>query len=177
VRFEHRFSHAYPVLAFFKREICYSAALRYTFFSFIFVFLSIRGFHAVRSEPVSTSSLAAARRICVCPSFPSRQQSPGKYRKGWTSPQNQIPHVSRIERCPGRNNYGNQVGKKRFSLSRLRRRARSLCEARSHVAFARRDILDSATAGTGWFRRERREQQPVRLLFNNTKSRNVRQAQ
>ncbi len=34
----------------------------------------MRSFHAVRSAPVSTSSLAAARRICVCPIFP---QPPG----------------------------------------------------------------------------------------------------
>ena len=40
----------------------------------LFLFLSIRSFHAVRSTPVSTSSLAAARRICVCPIFP---QPPG----------------------------------------------------------------------------------------------------
>jgi len=36
----------------------------------VFAFLSIRSFHAVRTAPVSTSSLAAARRICVCPIFP-----------------------------------------------------------------------------------------------------------
>src|SRR5438876_6788146 len=41
--------------------------------------LSLRSYqfvvsHAVRSTPVSTSSLAAARRICVCPIFP---QPPG----------------------------------------------------------------------------------------------------
>src|SRR5438270_6524800 len=39
--------------------------------------VSIRSFHAVRSAPVSTSSLAAARRICVCPIFP---QPAGKSR-------------------------------------------------------------------------------------------------
>lgn len=36
----------------------------------VFAFISTRSFHAVRSAPVSTSSLAAARRICVCPIFP-----------------------------------------------------------------------------------------------------------
>jgi hypothetical protein len=40
------------------------------FFWLVFAFSSIRSFHAVRSSPVSTSSLAAARRICVCPIFP-----------------------------------------------------------------------------------------------------------
>src|ERR1700721_4358383 len=39
-------------------------------FGLVFAFFSIRSFHAVRSAPVSTSSLAAARRICVCPIFP-----------------------------------------------------------------------------------------------------------
>src|SRR5438552_17357146 len=48
------------------------------FFWLVFAFLSIRSFHAVRSAPVSTSSLAAARRICVCPIFP---QPPGIGRK------------------------------------------------------------------------------------------------
>src|SRR5207302_5534361 len=47
-------------------------------FRLVFAFLSIRSFHAVRSAPVSTSSLAAARRICVCPIFP---QPPGIGRK------------------------------------------------------------------------------------------------
>src|SRR5207244_12839440 len=42
----------------------------WVFFRLVFSFLSIRSFHAVRSAPVSTSSLAAARRICVCPIFP-----------------------------------------------------------------------------------------------------------
>src|SRR5207247_1566000 len=51
--------------------ICYSAALRHMgFCRLVFAFLSIRSFHAVRTAPVSTSSLAAARRICVCPIFP-----------------------------------------------------------------------------------------------------------
>src|SRR5947207_82364 len=49
------------------------------FFWLVFVFLSIRSLHAVRSAPVSASSLAA-RRICVCPIFPSRQESAGKSR-------------------------------------------------------------------------------------------------
>src|SRR5436189_5448713 len=40
------------------------------FFRLVFAFLSIRSVRAVRSAPVSTSSLAAARRICVCPIFP-----------------------------------------------------------------------------------------------------------
>src|SRR6516225_6235816 len=40
----------------------------------VFAFFSIRAFHAVWSAPLSTSSLAAARRICVCPIFP---QPPG----------------------------------------------------------------------------------------------------
>jgi hypothetical protein len=44
----------------------------------VFAFLSIRSFHAVWSAPVSTCSLAAARRICVCPIFP---QPPGIGRK------------------------------------------------------------------------------------------------
>src|SRR5437867_6757344 len=44
------------------------------FFRLVFAFLSIRSLHAVRTAPVSTSSLAAARRICVCPIFP---QPPG----------------------------------------------------------------------------------------------------
>src|SRR5690242_9473046 len=44
----------------------------------VFAFLSTRSFHAVRSAPASTSSLAAARRICVCPIFP---QPPGIGRK------------------------------------------------------------------------------------------------
>src|SRR5947207_6902604 len=44
------------------------------FFRLVFAFLSIRSLHAVRSAPVSTSSLAAARRICVYPIFP---QPPG----------------------------------------------------------------------------------------------------
>ena len=48
------------------------------FFRLVFAFLSIRSLHAVRSAPVSTSSLAAARRICVCPIFP---QPPGIGRK------------------------------------------------------------------------------------------------
>src|SRR2546425_10129962 len=48
------------------------------FFRLVFAFLSIRSFHPVRSAPVSTSSLAAARRICVCPIFP---QPPGIGRK------------------------------------------------------------------------------------------------
>ena len=48
------------------------------FFRAVFTFLSIRSFHAVRSAPVSTSSLAAARRICVCPILP---QPPGIGRK------------------------------------------------------------------------------------------------
>ena len=48
------------------------------FFRLVFAFLSIRSFHAVRSAPISTSSLAAARRICVCPIFP---QPPGIGRK------------------------------------------------------------------------------------------------
>src|SRR5438445_13402843 len=48
------------------------------FFWLVFAFLSIRSFHAVPSAPVSTSSLAAARRICVCPIFP---QPPGIGRK------------------------------------------------------------------------------------------------
>jgi hypothetical protein len=39
-------------------------------FGLVFAFFSIRSFHAFRSAPVSTSSLAAARRICVCPIFP-----------------------------------------------------------------------------------------------------------
>jgi hypothetical protein len=40
----------------------------------VFAFFSTRSFHAVRSAPVSTSSLAGGRRICVCPTFP---QPPG----------------------------------------------------------------------------------------------------
>src|SRR2546425_4158718 len=48
------------------------------FFRLVFAFLSIRSSHAVRSAPVSTSSLAAARRICGCPIFP---QPPGIGRK------------------------------------------------------------------------------------------------
>src|SRR6267143_748314 len=48
------------------------------FFRLVFAFLPIRSFHAVRSAPVSTSSLAAARRICVCPILP---QPPGIGRK------------------------------------------------------------------------------------------------
>src|SRR5437899_8348482 len=39
-------------------------------FSACLCILTIRSFRAVRSAPVSTSSLAAARRICVCPIFP-----------------------------------------------------------------------------------------------------------
>src|SRR6266542_776271 len=46
----------------------------HVFFRLVFAFLSIRNLHAVRTAPVSTSSLAAARRICVCPIFP---QPPG----------------------------------------------------------------------------------------------------
>jgi hypothetical protein len=42
-------------------------------FRLVFAFLSIRSFHAIRSAPVSTTSLVA-RRICVCPIFP---QPPG----------------------------------------------------------------------------------------------------
>src|SRR3989442_11833802 len=55
------------------------------FFRLVFAFLSIRSFHAVRSAPVSTSSLAASGRICVCPIFP---QPPGIGRKisGASSP-------------------------------------------------------------------------------------------
>jgi hypothetical protein len=48
------------------------------FFRLVSAFLSIRSFHAVRSAPVSTCSLAAARRMCVCPIFP---QPPGIGRK------------------------------------------------------------------------------------------------
>src|SRR5882762_5269871 len=48
------------------------------FFRLVFAFLSIRSLHAVRTAPVSTSLLAAARRICVCPIFP---QPPGIGRK------------------------------------------------------------------------------------------------
>src|SRR5947207_11906467 len=40
------------------------------FFRLVFAFLSILSLHAVRSAPASTSSLAAARRICLCPIFP-----------------------------------------------------------------------------------------------------------
>jgi hypothetical protein len=40
----------------------------------VFAFFSMRTFHAVWSAPLSTSSFAAARRICVCPIFP---QPPG----------------------------------------------------------------------------------------------------
>jgi len=47
-------------------------------FRLVFALLSIRSLHAVRSAPVSTSSLAAARRMCVCPIFP---QPPGIGRK------------------------------------------------------------------------------------------------
>src|SRR5438552_1587838 len=36
-----------------------------------FAFFSARIFHAVRSAPLSTSSLAAASRIWVCPIFPN----------------------------------------------------------------------------------------------------------
>src|SRR5438552_3982833 len=50
------------------------------FFRLVFAFLSIRSFHSLRSAPVSTSSLAGARRICLCPIFPSRQESAGKSR-------------------------------------------------------------------------------------------------
>src|SRR5216684_7433006 len=50
----------------------------WVFFRLVFAFLSIRSFHTVRSAPVSISSLAAARRICVCPIFP---QPPGIGRK------------------------------------------------------------------------------------------------
>src|SRR6516162_9046906 len=48
------------------------------FFRLVSAFLSTRSFHAAWSAPVSTSSLAAARRICVCPIFP---QPPGIGRK------------------------------------------------------------------------------------------------
>src|ERR1700716_2698567 len=50
------------------------------FFRLVFAFLSIRRLHAVRSAPVSTSSLAGARRICCVPSFNNRQESAGKSR-------------------------------------------------------------------------------------------------
>ena len=48
------------------------------FFRLVFAFSSMRSFHAVRSATVSTSSLAA-RRICVCSIFPSRQESAVNY--------------------------------------------------------------------------------------------------
>jgi len=55
--------------------MCCSAARRHMGLRrLVFAFFSIRSFHAVRSAPVSTSSLAAARRICVCPNF---SQPPG----------------------------------------------------------------------------------------------------
>src|SRR5689334_14797253 len=36
----------------------------------VFVFFSTRSFQAVRRAPASTSPLAAAKRICVCPILP-----------------------------------------------------------------------------------------------------------
>jgi hypothetical protein len=47
-------------------------------FARVFAFMSTRSFHATCSAPVRTSSLAAAKRICVCPIFP---QPPGIGRK------------------------------------------------------------------------------------------------
>src|SRR5215472_4629962 len=37
----------------------------------VFAFFSVRSFHAVRSAPVNTSSLVAARRTWVCPILPN----------------------------------------------------------------------------------------------------------
>src|SRR5438046_6110873 len=64
----------------FPRFLCGTPqrAAIWRLFPLVFALFSIRSFHAVRSAPVSTSSLAAARRICVCPIFP---QPPGIGRK------------------------------------------------------------------------------------------------
>src|ERR1043166_3550362 len=48
--------------------------VRECFFRLVFAFKSTRSFHAVRSAPVNTSSLAAANRMCVWPILP---QPPG----------------------------------------------------------------------------------------------------
>src|SRR5438309_10425352 len=65
--------------------ICYSAALRHMgFFRLVFAFSSVRSFHAVRTAPVITSSLAAASELCVCPLFPHRPAT-GSKRSGASS--------------------------------------------------------------------------------------------
>src|SRR5256886_13110413 len=69
-------SHSRRFPRFFSVAPLRSATLG--FCRLVLAFLSTRSFHAVRSAPVSTSSLAAARRICVCPIFP---QPPGIGRK------------------------------------------------------------------------------------------------